>query len=53
MVIATMGKNLGPPIPKWSDHSYLQENQELSTTCTLSMTDQINFVNRQLVSPLN
>ena len=34
-------------------NSYLQENQELQTTCTLSMTYQINAVNKQLVPRLN
>ena len=29
MVAAALGKNLGPPMPKWSKDSYLQENQEL------------------------
>ena len=29
MVAATLGKNLGPPIPKRSNDSYFQENQEL------------------------
>ena len=52
MVAATLGKNLGPPMPKRSNDSYLQENQELYTTCTLSMTYQINVVNKQLVPPL-
>ena len=53
MVAATLGKNLGPPMPKRSNDSYLQENQELYTTCTLSMTYQITVVNKQLVPPLN
>ena len=53
MVAATLGKNLGPPILKWSNNSYLQENQELKTTCTHSMTCQIDVVNKQLVPPLN
>ena len=35
-------------MPKWSNDSYLQENQVLQTTCTLSMTYQINFVNSNL-----
>ena len=26
---AAVGKNLGPPMPKWSNDAYLQENQEL------------------------
>ena len=29
MVAATLGKNLDPPMPKRSNHPYLQENQEL------------------------
>ena len=29
MVAATLGKNLGPPIPERGNDSYLQENQEL------------------------
>ena len=53
MVAATPGKNLGPPMPKRSNHSYLQENQELQTICTLSITCQINVVNKQLLPPLN
>ena len=53
MVAATLGKNLGPPMPKRSNDSNLQGNQELKTTCTLSMTCQINVVNKPLVSPLN
>ena len=36
-----------------SNDSYLQENQEWYTTCTLSMTCQIDVVNKQLVPPLN
>ena len=42
MVAATLGRNLGPPMPKWSNDSYLQEKQELETTCTLSITCQTN-----------
>ena len=53
MLAATLGKNLGPPAPKRGSDSYLQENQELQTTWTLSMTCQINVVNKQLVPPLN
>ena len=52
MVAATLRKNLGPPMPKRSNASYLQENQELQTKCTLSMTCQINVVNKQHVPPL-
>ena len=29
MVPVTLGKNLGPPMPKRSNDSYLEENQEL------------------------
>ena len=38
MVAATLEKNLDPPMPKRGKDSYLQENQELLTTCILSMT---------------
>ena len=50
---AALGENLEPPMPKRSKNSYLHENQELQTTCTLSMTSQIHFVNKELVSPHN
>ena len=40
-------------MPKRSNGSYLQENQELKTTCTLSRACQTNVVNKQLVPPLN
>ena len=53
MVAATLGKNLGPPISKRSNDSYLQENQEPQTTWTLSVTCQIDIVNKQLVRPFN
>ena len=53
MVAATLGKNLGLPMPKRSNDSFLQENQELWTTGTLSMTCQINVVKKQLVPLLN
>ena len=53
MLAATFGKNLDPAMPKRENDSNLQENQELQTTCPLSMTCQINVVNKQLVSPLN
>ena len=53
MVAAALGKNLGSPMPKWSNDSYLQKNQELQTTCTLSMSCQINVANKHLVPPLN
>ena len=42
------GEDLGSPMPKWSNDSCLQENQESYTTCTLSMTCQIDVVNKQL-----
>ena len=48
LATATLEKNLGPLMSKWSDDSCLQENQELQTTCTLSMTCQIDVVNKQL-----
>ena len=44
MVAATPGKNLGPQMPKWSNDSYLHENQEPETTCTFSMTCLIDVV---------
>ena len=52
---ATLRKNLRPPMLKPNDDSCLQENQELQTTCTLTMTYQIDVVNKQIdvVSPLN
>ena len=53
MAAAIFGKNLGPPMPQRGNESYLQENQELQTTCTFSMTCQINVVNKGFVSPLN
>ena len=34
MVIATLRKNLGPPMPKQNDDSCLQEKQEPYTTYT-------------------
>ena len=49
MMAATLGKNLGPPMPKQSNDSYLQENQESQTTCTLPMNCQVYVVNNQLV----
>ena len=52
MVAATLGKKLGPPMPKRSNDLYLQENQELQTTRTLSMVCQINVVNKQLIPSL-
>ena len=48
MVEATLGKTLGPPVPKLSNDSYHQENQELYTTCTLSMTFQTDVVKSNL-----
>ena len=53
IVTATFGKNLGPPMPKRSNESYLQVNQDLQTTCNLSMICQINVVDKQLVPLLN
>ena len=53
MVEATHGKNLGPPMPEQSDDSGLHENEESWTTCALSMTCQIDVVNKQLAPPLN
>ena len=53
MVAASLGENLGLAMPKRSNDSYLQKNQELCTTCTLSTACQINVVNKQLVPPLN
>ena len=29
MVVAILGKNLDPPMPKWINDLYIQENQEL------------------------
>ena len=53
MLATTLAKNLGPPMPKRSDDSCLQENQEPWTTCTLPMNCQIYVVNKQLVPPLS
>ena len=53
MVTANLGRNLGSPMPKRSNDSYLQEHQELQTTCTLSTTYQINVANKQFVPPIN
>ena len=53
MVTQTLGKILEPPIPKQSNESHVQENQEPQTTCTLSMTCEIDVVNKELVPPLN
>ena len=61
VVAATLRKNLGFPMPKRSNNSYLQENEEhslqcthtLFIQCTLSMTCKIDVVNKQLVPPLN
>ena len=36
MVVATLGKNLRPPVPKWSNDQWLFclfKNQELQTKC--------------------
>ena len=43
MVAATRGDNLGPLVPKRRNVSYLQQNQELLTTRTLSTTCRINI----------
>ena len=49
MVTVTLEKTLGPSIPTLSNDSYLQENQETTwTTCTLSMTCQIDIVKSNL-----
>ena len=53
MVATTLGKNLGPPMPKRSDDSCLQETKESQTTCTLPMNCQIYVVNKLLVPPLS
>ena len=53
MVAATLEKILRPPMPKRSNDSCLQENQEKSTTCTLSVTCQSDIVNKKLVLQLN
>ena len=46
IVVATLGKNLGPPMPKLSNNSCLPESQGPQITCTLSMTCQIDVVNK-------
>ena len=48
MVPATLGKTLGPPMPKLSNDSNLQENPEPCTTCTLSRTCLIDVVKSNL-----
>ena len=53
MVATTLGKNLEPTMPKLSDDSCLQENQESQTASTLPMNCQIYVVNKQLVPPLS
>ena len=53
MVATTLGKDPGPPMPKRSDESCLQENQASQTTCTLPMNCQMYVVNKQLVLPLS
>ena len=40
-------------MPKQSDDSGLHENEESWKTCALSMTCQIDVVNKQLAPPLN
>ena len=52
MVATTLGKNQGPAMPKRSNDSCLQENQELQTTCILPMNFQIYVLNKQLVPHL-
>ena len=39
-------------MPRRSGDSCLQENQESTRTCTLSMTCQIDVVNKQRIPPL-
>ena len=51
MVAANLGNNLGSLMPKRSNDSYLQKNQELQTTCTFCMTCQVSVVNKQLILP--
>ena len=46
MVAATLVKNLGPQMPQKGNHSYLHEHQKPETICTLSMTYQIDVVNK-------
>ena len=53
MVATTLGKNLGAQMPQRDNDTYLHENQKPGTICTLSMTYQIDVVNKQLVPPLN
>ena len=53
MVAATLWKGLRPPMPKRSNDSYLQKNREPYRTYILSMTCQIDVVNKKLVPPLN
>ena len=53
MVAAILGKILEPAMPKRSNDSYLQENQESKITCFLSTTFQIDVANKQLVPPPN
>ena len=50
MLAATFEKNLGPAMPKRGNDSNLQENQELQTTCPLSMTCQTNVVKKATCS---
>ena len=37
------GENLWPPLQKWNDDSYLQENQELKTTCSSCNLGQVSL----------
>ena len=46
-----LGNSLGSLMPKRSNDSYLQKNQELQTTCTFCMTCQVSVVNKQLILP--
>ena len=48
IVAATLGKTMGPPMPKLSNNTHLREKQEPYKTCTLSMTSQINVVKSNL-----
>ena len=48
MVAATLGKILGPQRPRQRNESYLWENQEPWTKCTLSMTYWTDVVSNNL-----
>ena len=43
LLTPTRGKNLQPPSQKWNYDSYLQENQELQTTCSCSLYQSGQF----------